>query len=623
MRETETMAGLCELPFRVPFDRLDSVIPRSCGFKGINKKGLDRMKKSLLSILLVTAMLVSVLSACGSGASSSGGSESAVAPDNGSQVEPAPEEPVQTAEASAEDASAMEGGSAAEPEPAVEISYPLDTDVTLQTWATMKGTYTAAFDEWNQCYILDYAAEATGVGLDVISVSDTVASEQFQLLIASGDWPDFIPMTFYTGGASQAYIDDVIIELTDELLEENAPAYLQRIAESNESTQKAVYESGTHLSVFSVMDEPLVGAGLVIRQDWLDGLGMDTPTTLEGFTDALYGFRETYGASGALRLYTQFSLEQFNAAFDTRCVGYANSNIPVYVNDGTVTCSFVEDNYRAFVEWIAQLYADGIVDQDFYSLGNGGPDRFGDVVAGKNGLWSDNAGTVNDWTRWADDPNLLDAEAIANPLGEDGTNTWKDELMGIGDMMGITGWCITSTAEDPALVLQYFNYFFTDEGSMMGNYGVEGIGYAVEDDGTVNLLDAITNSEYGINPGGAISINSMLNLVPHYQYEKRLFSTLDEDAIEAYEIFNDESITGEHYYPNAAALTSGESDSVINEATAVLTYAQETLLAFMTNAMEINDETWDAFQRTLEDMGIREILEVYQNAYDAYAAGER
>lgn len=29
------------------------------------------------------------------------------------------------------------------------------------------------------------------------------------------------------------------------------------------------------------------------------------------------------------------------------------------------------------------------------------------------------------------------------------------------------------------------------------------------------------------------------------------------------------------------------------------------------------------FQSTLEDMGIREILEVYQNAYDEYAAGER
>lgn len=572
------------------------------------------MKKSLLAILLITAMLLSVFTACGTDTSST--------PEASSAVESISEAPAVSEAPPADTTSVAEEVSVAEPEPAVEITYPLDTDATLQTWATMKGTYNAAFDEWNQCYILEYAAEATGVNLDVISVSDTVASEQFQLLVASGDWPDFIPMTYYTGGASQAYMDDVIIELTDELLEENAPAYLQRLNESNDSTQRAAYESGTHLSVFTVMDEPLVGSGLIIRQDWLDELNMDTPTTLSEFTDVLYGFANSFGATGALRLYTEFSLEQFNAAFDTRCVGYANSSMPVYVNDGTVTCSFVEDNYRDFVEWIAKLYADGIVDPDFYSLGNGGPDRFGDVVAGKNGLWSDNAGTVNDWTRWADDPELLDAEAIANPLGADGTNTWKDELMGIGDMMGISGWCITSTAADPALVLQYFNYFFTDEGSMMGNYGVEGIGYELVD-GNVNLLDAITNSEYGINPGGAISINSMLNLVPHYQYEQRLFSTLDEDAIEAYEIFNDASITGEHYYPHAAALTSEESDSVINETTAVLTYAQETLLGFMTNATELNDAAWEDFQSTLESMGIGDILAVYQNAYDEYAAGNR
>lgn len=569
------------------------------------------MKKSIFALMLVAVML---LSACGTAAVDSStpvASVSSAAPEVSETVQE--EETAQVPEASVTEPEAEE---------VPAIAYPLDTDVTLQTWATMKGTYAAAFEQWNDCYILEHAAEATGVNLDVISVSDSVGNEQFQLLIASGAWPDFIPMTYYTGGASQAYMDDVIIELTDELLEENAPEYLRRIAKSNEATQRAVYESGTHLSVFSVMDEPLVGAGLIIRQDWLDGLNMDTPTTLDEFTDALYGFKGTYGASGALRLYTEFSLEQFNAAFDTRCVGYANSSMPVYVNDGVVTCSFVEDNYRDFVEWIAQLYKDGVVDQDFYTLGNGGPDRFGDVVAGKNGLWSDNAGTVNDWTRWADDPELLDAEAIANPLGSNGTNTWKDELMGIGDMMGITGWCVTSTAEDPALVLQYFNYFFTDEGSMMGNYGVEGIGYEVND-GEVKLLGAITNSEYGINPGGAISINSMLNLVPHYQYEKRLFSTLDEDAVEAYEIFNDPTITGEHYYPHAAALTSEESDSIINETTAVLTTAQERLLSFMTGAVEINDDTWGDFQSTLESTGIGDILKVYQNAYDAYLAGER
>lgn len=569
------------------------------------------MKKSIFALILAAVML---LSACGTAAVDSStpvASVSTAAPEVSETVQE--EETAQVPETSVTEPEAEE---------VPAIAYPLDTDVTLQTWATMKGTYAAAFEQWNDCYILEHAAEATGVNLDVISVSDSVGNEQFQLLIASGAWPDFIPMTYYTGGASQAYMDDVIIELTDELLEENAPEYLRRIAESNEATQRAAYESGTHLSVFSVMDEPLVGAGLIIRQDWLDGLNMDTPTTLDEFTDALYGFKDTYGASGALRLYTEFSLEQFNAAFDTRCVGYANSSMPVYVNDGVVTCSFVEDNYRDFVEWIAQLYKDGVVDQDFYTLGNGGPDRFGDVVAGKNGLWSDNAGTVNDWTRWADDPELLDAEAIANPLGSDGTNTWKDELMGIGDMMGITGWCVTSTAEDPALVLQYFNYFFTDEGSMMGNYGVEGIGYEVND-GEVKLLDAITNSEYGINPGGAISINSMLNLVPHYQYEKRLFSTLDEDAVEAYEIFNDPTITGEHYYPHAAALTSEESDSIINETTAVLTTAQERLLSFMTGAVEINGDTWGDFQSTLESTGIGDILKVYQSAYDAYLAGER
>ena len=40
-------------------------------------------------------------------------------------------------------------------------------------------------------------------------------------------------------------------------------------------------------------------------------------------------------------------------------------------------------------------------------------------------------------------------------------------------------------------------------------------------------------------------------------------------------------------------------------------------------SVELNDDTWNEFVDTCNSMGLPEIIEVYQNAYDEYQAGER
>ncbi len=54
-----------------------------------------------------------------------------------------------------------------------------------------------------------------------------------------------------------------------------------------------------------------------------------------------------------------------------------------------------------------------------------------------------------------------------------------------------------------------------------------------------------------------------------------------------------------------------------------LTYAPSEILSFLTGNKELNDETWDAYVAECENLGINEIVAVYQNAYDQYVAGKR
>ena len=63
------------------------------------------------------------------------------------------------------------------------------------------------------------------------------------------------------------------------------------------------------------------------------------------------------------------------------------------------------------------------------------------------------------------------------------------------------------------------------------------------------------------------------------------------------------------------SLTDEESDVYNGNVADIETYAQESILSFITGAMDINTE-WDTYVSTLESMGVQENMEIYQAALD-------
>ena len=71
-----------------------------------------------------------------------------------------------------------------------------------------------------------YAEELTGISINWIEVTYETMSEQFNILVASGDSPDLMynAITMYNGGGGKAFEDGILANLS-EYLEENAPNY--------------------------------------------------------------------------------------------------------------------------------------------------------------------------------------------------------------------------------------------------------------------------------------------------------------------------------------------------------------------------------------------------------------
>ena len=131
--------------------------------------------KNLICLILVLTMLAAVLAGCG--AKEKAAEPEAAAPDVESR--------------SAAEGPAAEEGSAGP----TSIEYPIaDGNQVLTLWTDFQEE--AYLKSQNDFPIMPAMREATGIDFRFVEVSKSAASEQFNLMIASGEWPDmFNPVT--------------------------------------------------------------------------------------------------------------------------------------------------------------------------------------------------------------------------------------------------------------------------------------------------------------------------------------------------------------------------------------------------------------------------------------------
>lgn len=580
------------------------------------------MKKRALCLLFSALFALSLMAGCGT-ASEGSASESAVSEATVSETVATPEESAATEELPAEVSVAEE---APAEEPSAAISYPIgDGSETITFWTTIPGNQTDIFPNgYNDHFLIDYVEEALGVNIDITSVAqigmgDTTA---FDLMIASGDWPDLLSMGNYAGGLAQAYSDGVIIELEEEMLEENAPDYYSQLTSLSPSDIRATQVDGNWYAFYSfaVGDTSDASRGCVIRTDWLDELGLDVPKTIDDLTVTLKAFKDKYDPKYTYFIEADADLVYICAPFNTYTVGYFNGgNLPVYRQGDEVMVSWATDEYRTFLEWFKECYDYGIFEPSFYvTASDESANRYSYLINGQIGVYEDSPTSIADWRQYALEGEEVEVSFYANLVDDEGKNTWGDEQQ----VLGQTNTSITANCKDPELAMQVLNYFFTEEGAILANYGVEGYTFNYNDDGEVEYTEVITNSDYQLSMRALHGLYCW-NLFASISYNDAMYPMYTEEVMEAIDIMSEGEITAEHYYPSAISLTADESEAIITKVTDITTYAQEQLLSFMVGQKALDDTSWKTFVDQLYAMGLQDCIDVYQNAYDEYQAGER
>ncbi len=574
--------------------------------------------KRFLSIILSLCMICFCFSACGSETPSASAGSNAVA----SVLEEVPTEapteaPVETSEAvsEVEEASVLE---TVMEEPAY---FPLDETKSFSYFFVFPPMFDGYADGPQDYLMYKEAQERLNVHIDFNSVPIPAASEQFMLMVASSDYDDVVLnfTTQYTGSLDDAIDQEILVDLT-EAIDNYAPDYA-RCRDASETRKLSSITEGGNQAVlygFQTNEGRIPKFGAVIRQDWLDALKLDTPVTVEDYHDVLLAFKNEMGAASAYGLASDgvTTPGSMQGAYDI-VVPTNSDNSGFYQIDGTVHYGPMEDSFLEMLTTLNDWYNEGLIGTDFVSdamSAVSGEVESSRIASGAVGLWRGYA------TNLANYEDQIGGDAKVTGLApmrlkKDSTLHFGLDADNAAFNMGIS---VTTACEDVELVVRFFNYYFTEEGNLLANYGTEGFTFEYNEAGDPVYTDVITNNPDGMTMDMALCLYTGGSTGGPYEVDNRKNKYTYTEAQMAAANAWLEGTDGAYQLPDTYSnlLSAADKEELNSYYNDIVTTYKETVLQFITGTKPLSE--FESFREQLKTMGIDRCIEIVQDSLDHY-----
>lgn len=596
------------------------------------------MNKKHGALLLAAVMTLSLLAGCGGSNASASISERTSAGSASAETGSEPSAATSAApETDPADVSAMESSAAevsAEPEDPMAkyitpdnieeliagrptVSLPLSEDGDSLSFWTGSPAMDATISGWNDSTAAQEMEKRTGVVIEYIEVAPPAQSESLNLMFASGDFPDILNYAI-TGTYSIPYLleNEIAIDLQD-MMAECAPSY------------SALMEADPALYLATVSDEGQIGGlagyqynsynitGAMVRADWLAELGM-TPQDLVTIDD-YYAYLSGLKSQGLCEypLPIRYDASISGSPFLTAMGGYAGAAAEssaqsfYYDETDTLVYSYITDTYRDYITMMAQWYQEGLITRD---LLNSDMIDSSNITTGQYGVfWQDCQ--FMDW--WVESGKLNDPDfdliGVPDPVLEEG------QILGHGNITAINiNLLICTTCQDPELALRWLDYHFSEEGSLLCQYGLEGEGLTYDADGKPNYSELISNNPDGLSTDNALN-QYAININMYAKNGATLRAAYNETQQEALNAWNQGREVTKSSFTNLFTLNSAETDTVKQYYTDISTYVGEQIGKFLIGEAQV-ETTWDSYVETVKSMGIDQVIDAYASAGQRYFA---
>lgn len=454
------------------------------------------------------------------------------------------------------------------------------------------------------------AREMTGVSLvdATAGANSTDSNEAMNLLLAQGDLPDIVGGHLIKQPVNQYGPEGAFVPLND-LVAEHAPN-IQAFWDSHPGLQQAISAYDGNYYYIPYLPDGQFGRAWFIRQDWLDALGLEQPQNVDELYDVMVAFRDQDPNGNGEKDEIPYFARQWEEVnrlltlWDARSSG-SDTYHDFYINDqGTLVHPYAQPAYKVGLTNIAKWYEEGLIDPEIFTRGS----------SARNYLLGENLGGVtHDWFASTSGYNASLADKVPGfnfipflpPASANGVRMEEHRRIPIKP----DGWAISYQAEDPVTVIKYFDFWFTEEGRLLSNFGVEGETWNMID-GEPVYTDAVLNSDTAVNSQMYLEgAQIQRGYWQDYRYEWQWTAKAAREGIELYganDLLVDQFL--------GVAFNKDEQDVFDKYWPSIRTYMLERQQAWILGSGDI-DADWDAYLATLDSMGYNEVIEVMNSAY--------
>lgn len=372
---------------------------------------------------------------------------------------------------------------------------------------------------------------------------------------------------------------------------------------------------------------PRTNRVLYINKTWVDALGLQMPSTMDELHEVLLAFRDK-DPNGNGDTTDEIPLD-FNGfpSFLLGCFGVPlmNESDGYYVEDGTVKNFRVDENYKEFMIWLQELYGEGLINEEvitqdyskFQSLarGEGTTAEVGVTLGWESG---DRFGT-----EVAD--QYVPLPALKPHADSDENEVYWGYYYDNNSVNAATV-ALSANCKNMEASVSFIDDFYAEEiGIQVLFGGMNEVDNCIQDngDGTYTVLPPADSS---IDPGTWKWTNSFADYSPYYiadDMKDKL--TMGEDMARVLaerepldptlDLMEEKCDTYPAKFINYT--TDENADLAMNQSN-INNIVDQTYAAWLTDSTRNIEEEWDAYVKSVYDIGLAQNLEIRQTAYERY-----
>lgn len=434
------------------------------------------MKRKVVSLMLVSAMVAGMLAGCGSDSGSSKGGSS------------------------------TETGSAAEASSSGETADDADdkSPITFEYFnADGKN------GNWDNP-VAKAITEATGVTLDVSYpvASQGDAKEDVALMIANDEYPDMI---YAKGSATDLYQAGALIDMTD-LIEKYGPNIKKMYGAEMEKLKWSQDDPGIYQLSYAGVNQKTLTTGGSCQIQWaaLKENDYKYPKTLDEYEKMIKSYLAAHPKTedGLDMIGITMSASDWHWMITlgnpAGLIADASPDNGQWIIDDEYNVHYkhVTDEEKEYFKWLCRMYNEGILDPNFATQTD--DDYIAKVASGRVVAITDAEWHYSQCEATLVADGKVDQTYVGLPvtLREDQV---EKALLYQGTTVG-WGIGITKSCEDPVRAIKFLDYLCSDEGQILYHWGIEGENYFLDDDGQPYRTDeevakAQSDPDYGKNTG--------------------------------------------------------------------------------------------------------------------------